>query len=81
MKNLNFTFVLILIVLTSCSNEDDKNIGHVTSGIFSPTLNKPIGLAIVDIDYSSLGEHIYILIRNKKILAKNVSLPFYKAND
>lgn len=63
------------------TNEDDKKIGHVTSGIFSPTLNKSIGLAIVDINYSSLGEHIYILIRNKKILAEIVSLPFYKAND
>jgi aminomethyltransferase len=56
-----------------------SKIGVVTSGTQSPSLNIPIGMGYVKTEYSTVGSEIYILIRDKKIKAKVVSMPFYKA--
>ncbi len=56
-----------------------NNIGVVTSGTHSPSLNIPIGMGYVKTEFSKVGSEIYILIRDKKIKAKVVSTPFYKA--
>ncbi len=55
-----------------------KNIGVVTSGTMSPSMNIGIGLGYVLIENSTLGNEIYIQIRNKNVTAKVVKLPFYK---
>lgn len=56
-------------------NNGDE-IGFVTSGTMSPTLNKPIGLGLVNSDADLNGE-IYVEIRGKKRKAKIVEVPFY----
>ena len=56
-----------------------NNIGVVTSGTQSPSLNIPIGMGYVKKEFSKVGSEIYILIRDKRIKAKVVSTPFYKA--
>ena len=53
-------------------------IGAVTSGNMSPTLKKGIGLGYVNIGYEKIGEELSVEIRGKNVLAKVVSLPFYK---
>ena len=53
-----------------------NNIGFVTSGSFSPTLNKNIGLALVEVDYSKEDIEIDIVIRNKLVKAKIIKTPF-----
>ncbi len=55
-----------------------KEIGIVTSGTFSPTLNKAIGLAFIDIHYSEPDTKIDIAIRDTMAGAKVVKIPFYK---
>ncbi|MGB5218679.1 MAG: glycine cleavage system aminomethyltransferase GcvT [Smithella sp.] len=55
-----------------------KEIGVVTSGTFSPTLNKAIGMAFLDIDYCKPDTQIEIAIRDVMVAAKVVKLPFYK---
>lgn len=55
----------------------DKRIGFVTSGSYSPTLEKNLGLALVDSPYAQEGIEIEIAIRNKKAKAKVVKKPFY----
>ena len=55
-----------------------KEIGIVTSGTFSPTLNKAIGLAFVDMAYSVPDTEIAVAIRDTMTAAKIVKLPFYK---
>lgn len=40
-------------------------IGHVTSGLYSPTFKKPIGLALVAIEHTLPGTGIDIVIRGK----------------
>lgn len=59
-------------------SEDGKEIGYVTSGTKSPTLNKSIGLAMVDYPYSQLGTTIYVGVRKKKVAANIIATPFYK---
>ncbi|MCG9792669.1 glycine cleavage system aminomethyltransferase GcvT [Flavobacterium algicola] len=53
-------------------------IGIVTSGTMSPSLNKGIGLGYVTLANSAVDSEIFIRIRKKDAVAKVVKLPFYK---
>jgi aminomethyltransferase len=57
-----------------------KNIGIVTSGTMAPSLKKAIGMGYVATEHAAVGSTIFIEIRDKKIEAKVVAYPFYKAN-
>ncbi len=57
-------------------DEAGNTIGEVTSGTQSPSLNKAIGLAYVDKAFSKVDSEIFIEIRDKKIKAKVVKIPF-----
>ena len=52
-------------------------VGEVTSGTKSPTLDRAIGLALVD---PGVDDWFEILIRDNPVPAKAVPLPFYKRN-
>lgn len=54
-----------------------KKIGYVTTGSFSPTLKKNIGLALIDSEYAKEGTEIEISIRNKNLKARVIKKPFY----
>ena len=56
---------------------DGRKIGHVTTGSFSPTLKKNIGLALIEAEYATEGTEIEIVIRNKNLKAKIIKKPFY----
>ena len=53
-----------------------NEIGEITSGTQSPTLNKAIGLGYVKTEFSAVGTEVYIDIRNTLIKAKVVKTPF-----
>jgi aminomethyltransferase len=53
-----------------------REVGHVTSGTFSPTLDKGIGLGYVPVEYAKPGTGLHIVIRNKPVPATVVSIPF-----
>ena len=55
-----------------------QEIGQVTSGTYSPTLKKAIGMAYVDKKYDKLGTMVEIKIRDNLVRAQIVKLPFYK---
>jgi aminomethyltransferase len=57
--------------------KDGKEIGYVSSGTMSPTFRKGIGMALTDIQYSSIGTEIDINIREKPYKARIVKKPFY----
>ena len=57
---------------------DGRNVGYVTSGSFSPTLDKPIAMAYLNSSMSSVGSALDVDIRGTKVAATIVSLPFYK---
>ena len=60
-------------------NEKDEEIGFVTSGTMSPSLQKSIGMGYVNSEYAKSDTKLYIQIRNKKLKAQVVKLPFYKS--
>ncbi len=53
-------------------------IGKVTSGTYSPTLKKSIGLAYVTPKFSADGTQLEVVIRDKPVAAKVVKTPFYR---
>jgi aminomethyltransferase len=55
-----------------------KEIGKVTSGTYSPSLDKGIGFAFIDSSRKAPGTEIEIQIRQNRVKAKVVKLPFYK---
>ncbi len=55
-----------------------NNIGIVTSGTMAPSLGKGIGMGYVKTEFSATDSEIFILIRDKKVAAKVVKMPFYK---
>ena len=57
--------------------KNDINIGHVTSGTKSPSLDKSIALGYVGIEHASTGSVVDVEIRGRRAPAKVVSLPFY----
>lgn len=59
-------------------NDGNEEIGHVTSGTYSPSLEIPIGMAYVKKQYSQLGNNINIDFSRKMIPATIIKLPFYQ---
>lgn len=57
-------------------NNDGEEIGFVTSGTQSPSLNKAIGMGYVRKDLAAVGSEINIMIRDKAVKAKVVKMPF-----
>jgi aminomethyltransferase len=55
-----------------------EKIGEVTSGTFSPTLGKAIGLAFVPVKLKEPGTILEVEIRSQRAKARVVPLPFYK---
>lgn len=51
-------------------------IGKVTSGTISPVLNVGIGLGYVTTENSTVGQEIYISVRNKDLKAAVAKIPF-----
>lgn len=57
-----------------------NEIGVVTSGTQSPSLDQAIGMGYVKNDFKAPGTEIFIEVRNKSLKAEISKLPFYKAD-
>lgn len=57
-------------------DENEQQIGQVTSGTMSPMLNVGIGMGYVKTEYASPGTEITVAVRKRKLKAKVVKLPF-----
>jgi glycine cleavage system aminomethyltransferase T len=69
LKGPNTTFWKIL--------KDNKQIGKVTSAVYSPRLKKNIALAMVNIEYSEIGTELNVKIGDKNFKTTVVEKPFY----
>lgn len=56
-----------------------RKIGVVTSGTHSPTLNKAIAMALIEVDAGDVTE-VEVDVRGRRIKAARCPLPFYKRN-
>ncbi len=59
-------------------DHDNRTLGSVTSGTFSPTLQTPIAMGYIAPELSAVGTSIDVDIRGTRSQAHIVSLPFYK---
>ncbi len=57
---------------------DGQAIGEVTSGGYSPTLSRGLGLGYVPVSKTARDTPLTIDIRGRKVAARVVSLPFYR---
>ena len=60
--------------------KNGEDIGFITSGSYSPTLNKNIALGLIRADLAVLGDMLDVLIRGKIVQAKIIPSMFYKRN-
>lgn len=60
------------------AQDEEKEIGHITSGTHAPTLKKALGFALLDIAYTKPETPVKIQIRKRFIDAVVVKKPFYK---
>ena len=59
-------------------SDKDNEIGSITSGTFGPSLNRPIAMGYVKLNFSKPGTKVSLEVRGKKHEAKVSELPFYK---
>ena len=52
--------------------------GRVTSGTFTPTLQKALAMAYVEPAHAAAGTRLEVDVRGKAEAAKVVPLPFYR---
>ncbi|MGZ8224800.1 MAG: glycine cleavage system aminomethyltransferase GcvT [Methylobacter sp.] len=57
-------------------NNEAITISHVTSGSFSPSLGKPIAMALLDRKFVSLGNTLHANVRDRLIAVTVTKLPF-----
>jgi aminomethyltransferase len=57
---------------------EGREIGRITSGMFSPTFNKGLAMALITTEHARPGTALAIDIRGKAVPATVVKTPFYK---
>ena len=57
---------------------DGNEIGHVTSGTQSPSLEIPIGMGYVKKEFAKAGTPLHIVFGKKRLVGEISKLPFYK---
>ena len=57
-------------------NAEGEEIGYITSGTQSPSLNKAIGMGYVRKDFAGEGSDLFVIIREKPVKAQVVKMPF-----
>jgi aminomethyltransferase len=57
---------------------DGTDVGTVSSGSFSPTLEKAIGMTYLPADRAAAGTEIEIDVRGRRLPARVIDLPFYR---
>jgi len=60
--------------------KDSENIGKITSGTLSPTLNCGIGMGYVPREYATEGETLRIRVRGKQLDSVVARFPFYQTD-
>lgn len=58
---------------------DGQDIGWITSGTFSPTLSKPIGMGFVPPELAEPGTELDVMVRDRPEKMVATALPFYRA--
>ncbi len=57
---------------------EGKKVGTVTSGTHAPTLGKALGMGYVPVELAQVGTPLEIEIRDQRVAARVVEMPFYR---
>ena len=57
---------------------DGRELGQVTSGCLSPTLDRPIAMACLPADAAAVGDAVQVVVGAEQAEAEVVALPFYR---
>jgi len=57
--------------------DDNQVIGRVTSAVYSPRIKENIALAMLKIEYTSIGTEVKIDLGTRKVVARVTEKPFY----
>jgi len=57
---------------------DEEEVGVITSGTQSPTLQKNIGNALIKSEFANVGDEVLVQVRKRTLKAVIVKRPFYK---
>ena len=58
--------------------DGDDEVGRVTSGTWSPTFEKAVGMCYVPAEMAEPGREVAIRVRKRRLQASLVKTPFYK---
>lgn len=58
------------------SETDEKPVGHITSGAFGPSIERPMSMGYVDINSSVTGTRLWGEVRGKRLPAVVSDMPF-----
>ena len=53
-------------------SRDNEEIGSITSGTFGPSVNGPIAMGYVKLNFSKPGTKVFLEVRGKKHEAKDI---------
>ena len=65
---------------TIICDQNENQIGEITSGGFGPTINGPISMGYVSAGFSEFGTQVNLLVRNKSLPARVTAMPFVTQN-
>uniref|UniRef100_A0A7C4UGI4 Aminomethyltransferase n=1 Tax=candidate division WOR-3 bacterium TaxID=2052148 RepID=A0A7C4UGI4_UNCW3 len=57
---------------------DGKNVGVITSGNWSPSIEKSIAMGYIDVNFAEIGKNVDVEIKGNKVKGTIVKPPFYK---
>ena len=58
---------------------NNNKIGIITSGTFSPCLEKPIAMGYIDQEFAKIGSTAFALLRGKQIPVTVTKMPFIES--
>lgn len=65
---------------TELQSSQGNTIGEVSSGLLSPTIDKPIAMGYVDAAFSALGTQVVAIVRGKPVPMLVSAMPFVPTN-
>ena len=57
-------------------NSSGQRVGHVTSGLLGPSIDKPVAMGYVETAYCAIGTRLQAIVRGKQVAMEVAPMPF-----
>jgi aminomethyltransferase len=65
---------------TELQDQQGVSLGEVTSGLLGPTIDQPIAMGYVPVEFTAVGTQVNAIVRGKPVAMKVVAMPFVPTN-